>query len=179
MRPRLLRGQGLARGHGLRRQSLATLPVPAAIPTIPRRALSAGHVIDVLVMLLQEIRDVEECVALQAKVHKSGLHAGEHASHAPLVDTARERILVGALEVHLHQLIVFEKRHSGLMPVGRDHHLLAHSSLLRRVLGRGPDPERDAKRERNRTAWFGGRAAGDPARSGVLTLELDHTPAGL
>jgi hypothetical protein len=85
--------------------------------------------LDVLVLVfLQEVRNVEKCITLQAEVHKRGLHAGEYASDAPLVDTTGERILVGPLEMNLHQLIVFQQRHSGLVPIGRDHHFLAHRS---------------------------------------------------
>jgi hypothetical protein len=83
---------------------LTALPVPA---TFPGGTLVTGDLIDVLVFL-QEIRDIEERISLQAKVHESGLHSGQHSRHPPLVDTARERILMGALEVYLHQLVVFE-----------------------------------------------------------------------
>ena len=103
----------------------------------PQRTLVTGDPVEVLV-LFEEIRDVEERVALQAHIDKCRLHSGQDARDAPFVDTARQRILVGALEVNFHQLIVFDQRHFGLVPIGRDHQFLTHRSSLSggRILAR-------------------------------------------
>jgi hypothetical protein len=120
--------------------SFASISVPAisiATPTVA--TISAvtfaahgpvvlGHAIEVFV-LFEKIGDVQERIALQAQVDEGRLHAWQHARHASLVNTTRERILVGPLEVNLHQLIVFDQRHLGLMPVGGNDQFFAHASL--------------------------------------------------
>ena len=42
----------------------------------------------VLIFQFHEIRDVEEGIALQAYVHKSGLHAWQHAGYTAFIDRA-------------------------------------------------------------------------------------------
>lgn len=109
---------------------LQLMLLPAIPATIPAWPVIRGDVIDILVFL-QEVRYVKERIALQAQVHESRLHARKNPGHASFVDAGGKRVLVGALKVHLYELIVLKKGHSGLVPVGRDHHFLAHASLHR------------------------------------------------
>jgi hypothetical protein len=82
-----------------------------------------------VVMFFEEIGHVEKRVALQTDIHECRLHSGENARDASFMNAAGERIFVGALEINFAQLIVFDQRHFGLVPVGRDHQFLAHSGL--------------------------------------------------
>jgi hypothetical protein len=59
-------------------------------------------------VLIEEIRNVEERIAFQPHVHERGLHSGQNARNAALMDAACQRIFIGALEVNLNQLVVFE-----------------------------------------------------------------------
>ena len=94
----------------------STITVPAAIP-IAHRPLVAGDLVEVVV-LFKEVRNVQERIALQAHVDEGRLHSRQDARDASLMNAARERVFVGALEVDFHQLVVFDQRHLGLMPVG-------------------------------------------------------------
>jgi hypothetical protein len=96
---------------------------------VPRRTLIAGDPVEIL-MLFEKIGDIQERVAFQTQIHERGLHPWKHAGDAALMDAARERIFVGALKINFHQLIVFDQRYFGLMPVGRDHQFLTHPSTL-------------------------------------------------
>ena len=138
----------LPRRRTLRRPSFS-ITVPIARLAIPpsRSRLSGSRasltgrsspvtLIEVLVFF-QEVRYVQKRIALQAQIDEGRLHAGKHARHTSFMNTAGERILIGALEVNFHQLIVFDQRHSGLVPIGRDHQFLTHISLLPAVLPRG------------------------------------------
>ncbi len=97
----------------------------------PQRTLVAGNPVEILVFF-EEVRDVQERVPLQPYIDKCRLHPGQDTRDAPLMDTARQRILVGALEINFHQLIVFNQRYLGLVPIGRNHQFLAHRSSLSR-----------------------------------------------
>ncbi len=61
-----------------------------------------------LVFQLQEVGYIEEGVALQAHVHKGGLHAGQHPGDAAVIDGPRQGVLVFAFVVDLRELIVFQ-----------------------------------------------------------------------
>jgi len=101
----------------------AISPIPASASWLSRalrHRFVAGYAIDVL-MFLQKIRDIKKRVPLKAQVDKRGLHSRQNARDASLVNAARQRILVGALEVNLDELIVFNQRDSCLVPIGRDH----------------------------------------------------------
>jgi hypothetical protein len=91
-------------------------------------ALIACYLVKVF-MFFEEIGHVEKRVALQTQIHECRLHSGENAGDSSFMNAAGERIFVGALEINFAQLIVFDQRHFGLVPVGRDHQFLAHSGL--------------------------------------------------
>jgi hypothetical protein len=108
------------RGVALLTAASIAIPSPVAAPIafpVADRALIAGDLIEIL-MLLEEVGNVEKCVALQAYIDESRLHSGKHAGDASFVNAAGERIFVGALEVDFHQLVVFDQSHFGLMPIG-------------------------------------------------------------
>jgi hypothetical protein len=88
------------------------------------------HLVELVGVFFEEIRDVEEAVALQAQVDEGRLHARQHAGDAPLVDTARQRVFVGALEVDLDQLAIFENGRFGFVAVLCDHQLFGWHCLL-------------------------------------------------
>ena len=115
----LHRRPGVARLTGAAIPVASTITPAVTIPVaiLPHRALVAGDLVEVVV-LFKEVRNVEKRVAFQAHIHESRLHSRQHARDAPLMNAARERIFVGALEVNFHQLVVFDQRHLGLMPVG-------------------------------------------------------------
>jgi hypothetical protein len=60
-----------------------------------------------LVFQFQKVRDVEECVALQANVDKCRLHAGQNAGYTPVINRACQRIFVFAFVIDFRELIVF------------------------------------------------------------------------
>jgi hypothetical protein len=82
----------------------------------------------VLLVFIKEIRDVQEGVALEADIHKGGLHAGQDTRDASLVDAAGQRILVGPLEVDFDQLVVFQDGHFGFVAGARNDQLFAHEA---------------------------------------------------
>ena len=86
-----------------------------------------GHPIEILV-LFEKIGHVEERVPFQTQVDKSRLHAGQDPRHAAFVNAARERIFIGSLEKHFHQLVVFQNGHFGLVAIRRDHQFFAHEN---------------------------------------------------
>jgi hypothetical protein len=55
----------------------------------------------VILKIFENITNVEESVAIEADVNESGLHAGENAGDAALVDAANERELFFTLDVNL------------------------------------------------------------------------------
>jgi hypothetical protein len=71
------------------------------------RPLIARDVVDVLVVF-QEVRHVQERVPLQSQIHERRLHPGQNACDASFMNAPGERVFVGALEVHLAQLVLFE-----------------------------------------------------------------------
>jgi hypothetical protein len=100
--------------------------------------------VDVVAMFVEKVGNIEERVAFQAQVDEGRLHAWQHARYAAFMDAPGKRILVGALEVHFHQLIVFEKRYTGFVPIGRNHQLLAHTTSCAAHLERRASRERKA-----------------------------------
>jgi hypothetical protein len=153
----------------------STAVVPLASTTIPpwlRERLIACYGVDILMVLFEKIGNVEKCVALQANIDKRRLHPRQNARDASFMDAACQRIFVGALEVNFHQLIVFDQRHSGLVPVGRDHQFLTHRPSLpariwagfqRTRRGRG----KELKRNGSGSNWLAG--------SGAVTHTLPRT----
>jgi hypothetical protein len=58
--------------------------------------------IDIFTMFFEEIRYVQEGVALKPQVHKCGLHSGKHARDTPFMDAACQRVFLAALEIDLN-----------------------------------------------------------------------------
>jgi hypothetical protein len=79
----------------------------------PARVISmrVRQAIEIFFGFFEEIRHVQERVALQAQIHESGLHARQNARYAAFVNAARERIFIGSLEKYFHQLVVFQNGH--------------------------------------------------------------------
>jgi hypothetical protein len=61
-----------------------------------------------LVFKFQEVGHIEEGVALQAHIHKCGLHAGQDPCDAAVVNGAGQGVFVFAFVVDLRELIVFK-----------------------------------------------------------------------
>jgi hypothetical protein len=78
----------------------SSIPFSASWPFISRDSVY-------IFMLFEKVGHVEEGIPLQSQIHKSALHPGKHPGHAAFVNTPCKRILVGTLEIHLDQLIVF------------------------------------------------------------------------
>ena len=93
-----------------------TFPVPL-VTILANGTVIGAHLIKVF-MFLEEVGHVEKRVALQAEIHECRLHSGEHARDASLMNAARQRILIGTLEINFAEEIVLDQRHFGLMPVG-------------------------------------------------------------
>ena len=64
-----------------------------------------------LVFEFQEVRYIEEGVALEADVDKCRLHAGQHSGYTPFVDGPCEGVFVLAFEVDLGEQIIFHQAH--------------------------------------------------------------------
>jgi hypothetical protein len=103
---------------------LRSLPIAAAAATVftigrirvpnftRRRCGTAGRSFLKLVGLfrifeLEEVGHIKERVALQANVHKCGLHARKNSCDSTVVNGARECVLVFAFVVDFRELIVF------------------------------------------------------------------------
>src|SRR5262249_38025789 len=82
-----------------------------------------------LVFQFEEIRYIEERIALQPEVHKGGLHAGEHARYALVIDRSSESVLVFALVVDFRELVVFKNRKPRLMRRAGDTYLFCHRTF--------------------------------------------------
>ena len=67
------------------------------------------------------VRDVQVRALLEADVDERGLHAGEHALDATLVDVARDATLALPLDVELAEVPVLNERDPGLGAVGVDY----------------------------------------------------------
>jgi len=77
----------------------------------------------------EEVGYIEEGVALQAHVHKGGLHAGQNAGDAAVVNRPRQRVLVFAFVVYFRELIVFKNCKPRLMRRGGDADFLCHRTF--------------------------------------------------
>ena len=96
-----------------------------------------------------EISDVEEGVALEANVHKAGLHAWKDAGYAAVIDGAGERVFVLALVIDFCEGVVFDDGQTRLVGRAGDVNFLRHGPAL-------------SARSGLRTGW---RAAGQARRS--------------
>ncbi|MGD0365050.1 MAG: hypothetical protein ABSC93_29570 [Bryobacteraceae bacterium] len=77
----------------------------------------AGYDLVVFVVVLEEIRHVEEGIAIQADIHKGGLHPRQDARHAALMNAPGQRIFFLALIINFDYLIFFEDRDPGFMAI--------------------------------------------------------------
>ncbi|HAX42097.1 MAG TPA: hypothetical protein DCY80_06015 [Solibacterales bacterium] len=75
-------------------------------------------------MLVKKVRDIEECIAFKSQVDKGRLHARQDAGHSSFMDTARQRVFVGTLKMHLDELAVLEDSDFGLVARLADHQFL-------------------------------------------------------
>src|SRR5690242_6360454 len=91
---------------------------------LANRDASGGHSYGIELLLVifhfEEIGDVEEGVALQANINEGGLHSGEDAGNAPLVDGSSEGVFVFALVINFCELIVLVHRNLGFVRRQRD-----------------------------------------------------------
>ena len=135
--PRLRRQARRHRDRPLRPECRARHRAPAPPPGRPHRRplrpfrISAG---------VDDLRDVEERVALEADVNKRRLHAGEDLRYPALVDVANHPALILALDEDLDDLVVLENGHARVVAVRGDDHLLVH--------GRSSRNEADGSRAR-------------------------------
>ncbi len=81
------------------------------------------------VLELHEVGYVEEGVALETEVYKSGLHAGQDAGDAPVVNGPCKGVLVFAFVVDFRELIVFKNCKPRLMRRAGNTNLFCHRTL--------------------------------------------------
>jgi hypothetical protein len=105
----------LSRGNGRRRGSQ-----DRSFLHLKDLLFNARYDFVVFVVILEEVRDIQECIAIEANVHEGRLHAGKHACDAALMDTAGQRIFFFTLIVDFDYLIVFEDCHPGFMAIRRN-----------------------------------------------------------
>ena len=117
------------------RSASASPPPPASTSTAS--GISAGTGITGALVIVSafetvelggsdDLRDVEERVALEAYVNKGGLHAGQDFRDPALVDVADDTALILALDEDLDDLVVLEDRDTRVVPARGDDHLLVH-----------------------------------------------------
>ena len=114
----------------LRLRPVAAPAVAAARRGRPSPSSSSSSPRFELVELLQrvdDVRDVEEAVALEPEVDEGGLHAGEDFRDPALVDVADDAALPFALDEDFRDQVVFEDGHHRFVAVRGDDHLLGHS----------------------------------------------------
>jgi hypothetical protein len=105
---RLHRGR-LCRGLHPRLIPPPEIPIPSPIPpaavVVTRtNRRNVAHFIDIL-MLFEKIGNVQKRVPFEADIDERRLHARQDARHTSLMDAPCQRVLIGSLEVHLHQLV--------------------------------------------------------------------------
>jgi hypothetical protein len=91
-------------------------------------SLRKGHIFLAVFIFFHKVRHVEEGVAFQANVNKSGLHTGQDAGDAALVYGAGERVFVLALVIDFRQPVVFDERQPGLMRGAGDINFFCHAA---------------------------------------------------
>ena len=95
-------GPGLL-GSGLERQLVV-------VPVDRRRQRRRGI----------DVRGMEERIFLQSDIHEGGLHSGQHAAHAPLVDVSDGALFLVALDEELGQPVVLHHGDAGFLGGGVD-----------------------------------------------------------
>jgi hypothetical protein len=102
-------------------------------------------VVFVFFLQIEEVGNIEECVALKADIDECRLHTWKYASDTSFVDGSCEGVFIGSLVVDLGELIVFQQRDLGLVRSGRYIKFFVH-------LCSGP--------WRNERSWLTGRGKG-------------------
>ena len=111
-------------------------PRAALRRTSPAPAVAAGSLVLVVVARVEpielldrvdDVRDVEEPVALEADINERALHAGQDFGDPALVDIPDNASMPLALDEDLRDEILLEDGDHRLVPVGRDDHFLLHS----------------------------------------------------
>ena len=123
----------------------------------PRRRRRLLVVFERLEHLLRidDVRHVQEAVALEAEVDERGLHAGQHFRDAALVDVADDPAIPLALDEEFDQLVVLEDGHRGFVVVRGDNHFLRHGG---RPHGRTASGAAQTRYARSRGVFRPGRA---------------------
>jgi len=83
-----------------------------------RYRLFVADFVEVFMMIVGEIGHIEKCVPFQTEVYESGLHAGQDAGDAALMDAASEGVLVGPLKKYLYKDVVLKNGHLCFVAVG-------------------------------------------------------------
>ncbi len=81
------------------------------------------------VFQLHEVGYIEEGVALQAHIDKGGLHAGQDAGDAAVVNGAGQGVFVFAFVVDFRELIVFKDCKPRFMRRAGDANLFCHRTF--------------------------------------------------
>ena len=112
------------------REASATLAISASAVAA---VLSASARLELLELLggADDVRDVQEAVALEPEVDEGRLHAGQHLRDAALVDVADDAPIALALDEELDHLVVLEDGDHRLVVVRGDNHLLVHGGSPR------------------------------------------------
>jgi hypothetical protein len=87
-------------------------------PRGARNGLLVTDFVEIFVVIVGEIGHIEECVSFQTEIHKCGLHAGQDARDAALVDAAGEGVLVGPLKKYFYKDVVLKNGHLCFVAVG-------------------------------------------------------------
>ena len=94
-----------------------------------------GTLVIVIVVLLvlvevgDDVRHVEEAVALEADVDERRLHAGQDFRDPALVDVADDAAILLALDEQFSELVVLENGDAGFVAVRGDDHFLVHGGI--------------------------------------------------
>ena len=116
----------------------AAVAAPGRLGALGRRSSRVGLVGFALVAAVEgverrhDIGDVQEAVAFEPDVDKRGLHAGQDLRDPPLVDIAGHAARPLPFDEQLGHQIVLEDRHTCLVVVRGDDHLLGHCKSFRR-----------------------------------------------
>jgi hypothetical protein len=83
----------------------------------------------VLIVVLKEIGDIKEGVAIEADIDECRLHSRQNARYTAFVDASREGVFFFPFVEQFHDLIVFKDRHPCLVASCRNDKLFRHSFL--------------------------------------------------
>src|SRR5262249_59376477 len=100
-----------------------------------------------LVDRVDDLRDVQEAVSLEAEVDERRLHAGKNLRHPALVDVADDAALAFTLDEDFSDEIVFEDGHHRFVAIGGDDHLLGHAETPRSAGWGGERDGRERKKQ--------------------------------